>query len=38
MGDAATTKGEYIKICAGENKEPNAEILAILNAAMDNFL
>lgn len=35
MGDASATKEDYIKACADAQKEPNAELLAIFNTAID---
>ncbi|KAK3718437.1 hypothetical protein QZH41_014431 [Actinostola sp. cb2023] len=36
MGDASSTKEEFLKVCGEMQKEPNAEILAILNLAIDD--
>ena len=39
MGDAASTKEDYLKVCAELEKEPDTGILAVLNSAVDdNFL
>ena len=38
MSDAASTKIEYMKICTEEQKEPNSEDLAVLDAAVRDFL
>ncbi|XP_031562259.1 leucine-rich repeat-containing protein 34-like [Actinia tenebrosa] len=36
MGDASATKDDYLKACADVQKEPNAELLAIFNTAIDD--
>jgi hypothetical protein len=36
MGDASATKDEYLKACAEAQKDPNLEILAILNTEIDD--
>ncbi|XP_032228852.1 leucine-rich repeat-containing protein 34 [Nematostella vectensis] len=36
MGDASATKEDYLKACGEKDREPNGEILAILNAAIDD--
>lgn len=38
MSDAASTKTAYIKVCEEEQKEPNLEILAVLDAAAEDLL
>ncbi|RMX38058.1 hypothetical protein pdam_00003096 [Pocillopora damicornis] len=36
MGDAASTKEDYLKVCAELEKEPDTGILAVLNSAVDD--
>lgn len=38
MGDAAATKEEYLKVCGELQREPDVEILAVLNAAVDESI
>lgn len=36
MGDAASTKEDYLKVCAELEKVPDTGILAVLNSAVDD--
>lgn len=36
MGDAASTKEDYLKVCAELEKQPDTGILAVLNSAVDD--
>lgn len=35
MGDGPTTKELYVRACAEVKREPNADILAVLNHVID---
>jgi hypothetical protein len=35
MGDGPTTKGVYFRVCAETKREPDEDILAVLNHAID---
>ena len=36
MSDASSTKEDYLKVCVELGKEPDHEILAVLNSAVDD--
>ena len=36
MGDASSTKEDYLKACADLGKQGDPEILAVLNSAVDD--
>lgn len=36
MGDANSTKEDYLKVCADLGKQADVEILAVLNSAVDD--
>ncbi|KAM7437686.1 Leucine rich repeat-containing protein 34 [Porites harrisoni] len=38
MSDAASTKEDYMKVCVDLGKEPDSNILAVLNSAVDDSL
>lgn len=38
MSDAASTKEDYMKVCVELGKEPDSNILAVLNSAVDDSL
>lgn len=38
MGDPSSTKDDFLKACADMQKEPNSEILFILNLAIDESI
>lgn len=38
MGDASSTKEDFLIACGDMQKEPNSEILAILNLAIDDSI
>lgn len=38
MSDAVSTKEDYMKVCVELGKEPDSNILAVLNSAVDDSL